>query len=321
MGKLNIAHHKSYHPYRRDNIERVRRDEEEARLREAKEDGRIMLADSEARIDLLRQRAGVGADSKKKSRRQEDREEQRMLEGRTKLDVTSESAPLPTTNGHINFFQDLEHGELTAAFKVTNKSSSVSTEKGFPLAPSKEDLSPWYSSRKGDASIENDKECGDGKRLRDTTRKSVYDPLTSINQQLSRTPSSSNTRTHNQDRFKHPEPRPSTSRHTSSIPSASKPPPLTSSSDKSTDVQARLSRESSERERALALIRRKKREMVGSETPSTVHGGEDAGYGDMFNKKEVEEARRRRERGPMYWGDEPRTERRDWSSSSSSRRW
>ena len=28
MGKLNIAHHKSYHPYRRDNIERVRRDEE-----------------------------------------------------------------------------------------------------------------------------------------------------------------------------------------------------------------------------------------------------------------------------------------------------
>ena len=44
MGKLNIAHHKSYHPYRRDNIERVRRDEEEARLREAVEEGRMMLA-------------------------------------------------------------------------------------------------------------------------------------------------------------------------------------------------------------------------------------------------------------------------------------
>ena len=44
MGKLNIAHHKSYHPYRRDNIERVRRDEEEARLTEAKEEGRMMLA-------------------------------------------------------------------------------------------------------------------------------------------------------------------------------------------------------------------------------------------------------------------------------------
>lgn len=46
MGKLNIAHHKSYHPYRRDNIERVRRDEEEAREKEAREEGRMMLAAS-----------------------------------------------------------------------------------------------------------------------------------------------------------------------------------------------------------------------------------------------------------------------------------
>lgn len=44
MGKLNIAHHKSYHPYRRDNIERVRRDEEEARRKNAVEEGRMMLA-------------------------------------------------------------------------------------------------------------------------------------------------------------------------------------------------------------------------------------------------------------------------------------
>ncbi len=44
MGKLNIAHHKSYHPYRRDNIERVRKDEEEARQKEAVEEGRMMLA-------------------------------------------------------------------------------------------------------------------------------------------------------------------------------------------------------------------------------------------------------------------------------------
>lgn len=44
MGKLNIAHHKSYHPYRRDNIERVRRDEEEARLKESVQEGKIALA-------------------------------------------------------------------------------------------------------------------------------------------------------------------------------------------------------------------------------------------------------------------------------------
>ena len=44
MGKLNIAHHKSYHPYRADNIARVRKDEEEAKEKEAREEGRMMLA-------------------------------------------------------------------------------------------------------------------------------------------------------------------------------------------------------------------------------------------------------------------------------------
>ena len=46
--------------------------------------------------------------SKKQSRWQEEREEQRLLSERTKLDLTSSSAALPTTGGHINFFQDLE---------------------------------------------------------------------------------------------------------------------------------------------------------------------------------------------------------------------
>jgi len=59
MGKLNIAHHKSCHPYRRDYIKRVRKDEEEARRKEENEDGRMMLADSEARIDLLREKSGL----------------------------------------------------------------------------------------------------------------------------------------------------------------------------------------------------------------------------------------------------------------------
>ena len=52
MGKLNIAHHKSYHPYLRDNIEKVRRYEEEARMTEAKEEGRLLLAVSDTAIRL-----------------------------------------------------------------------------------------------------------------------------------------------------------------------------------------------------------------------------------------------------------------------------
>jgi hypothetical protein len=61
------------------------------------------------------------------------------------------------------------------------------------------------------------------------------------------------------------------------------------------EVSVRLTRESSERERALALIARKKREMRGSETPvSEQDGGE---YSDLFNRREVEEAHARSRRG------------------------
>ena len=44
MGKLNIAHHKSYHPYRLDNIERVRRDEAAAKLKQTEDDDRVLVA-------------------------------------------------------------------------------------------------------------------------------------------------------------------------------------------------------------------------------------------------------------------------------------
>lgn len=52
MGKLNIAHHKSYHPYRRDNIEKVRRDEEQAKLEESLQEGKVLIA---VRLSFLTQ--------------------------------------------------------------------------------------------------------------------------------------------------------------------------------------------------------------------------------------------------------------------------
>ena len=109
MGKLNIAHHKSYHPYRLDNIERVRRDEEEAQLREAAEEGRMMLADAEARISLLRERAGIKGTTKRDKVRKGDTdgEIRRAKEEIEKREGTSGAGGLG--NGrHINLFEDLE---------------------------------------------------------------------------------------------------------------------------------------------------------------------------------------------------------------------
>ncbi|PPQ68870.1 hypothetical protein CVT24_007679 [Panaeolus cyanescens] len=287
MGKLNIAHHKSYHPYRRDNIERVRRDEEEARLKEAQEEGRMLLADSEARIDLLRERAGLsekgGQDEKKKKKRRDDDDMKAIASGSSMT-----PAVLPTTNGHINLFEDLEQNQLAlaAAIKSTKKSGTSETEKGVPLAPSEKDLNPWYSGKgKGKESEEGYEE----KRRRDESRKNVHDPLTSITKQLARHSSNSLSS--------------SSSRHRPPLPRAPDGPP---------EVQARLTREMSERERAQALIQRKRKEMAGAATPSTVV---DDGYRDVFNRREVEEAHRHRE-----YRQDPRNRRWDADSREYRRR-
>ncbi|KAJ7665000.1 hypothetical protein B0H17DRAFT_1091082 [Mycena rosella] len=253
MGKLNIAHHKSYHPYRRDNIEKVRRDEEEAREKDAKEEGRYRL------------REHAGSNKAPKKRKDDDREE--LTAG-----GSAQPAILPTTDGHINFFEDLEHNAIATTIRTTKKTESAETDRGFPLAPSAKDLKPWYIERAKNP--EEEEEVVNEKRYEARyCTKSVHDPLTSITHQLA-------------------------SRHgsTSSKPSdRPRPPAIPVNTSRPPEVHARLTRESSERERALELVRRKQREMRGSETPSTVHGG-DGGYGDVFNRREVEEAHRGRDR-------------------------
>lgn len=259
MGKLNIAHHKSYHPYRRDNIERVRRDEEEARLNEAAAEGRMLLADAEARIDLLRSRAGVPS---KPNRRQQEKEEEKLLNKRT-------SDVIESSQGHVNLFEDLEKHEMIISTKA--KKPAAETEKGVALAPSGKDLKPWYSE-KGKGRVVDDMDAD--MRTRDMNRKSNADPLTSINSQLKRTSSQSISSWRD---WKRPPDRSRTS-------NSDRPP---------SQLDARLSRESAERQRARELIERKRKEMAGSATPSTVRSG----YGDMYNRVEVEEARRSKGRG------------------------
>jgi hypothetical protein len=81
--------------------------------------------------------------------------------------------------------------------------------------------------------------------------------------------------------------------------------------------EGRLARESVERERALALLRRKQREREHAErataTPSTVNGGDGGpGYADVFNRREVEDAHRERDRSWRHrrWEDDGRDNHR-----------
>ena len=198
---------------------------------------------------------------------------------------------------------------LATAAAVSKKKPTTETEKGVALAPSAKDLKPWYSKRSSEREIEietssssatffqskrqdgeaDEEEEGIRKRRRDEERKTImHDPLYSISRQLaSRSASSSE---------------PSSSR----VP---RPPPHN-------PQQARLSRESSERQRALDLIKRRKREVagMGNATPTTVFDDPDSGYRDVFNRREVDEAHRVRNQSQKGWDGGRRWERSEGRS-------
>ncbi|KAF8147249.1 hypothetical protein K438DRAFT_1989831 [Mycena galopus ATCC 62051] len=202
----------------------------------------FMMPDSEARIDLLRERAGV--------------------KGSTEVatDETMQPAVLPATDGHINLFKDLEHSFQNPIATVTAKKiEPVVTERDVLLAPSAIDLTPWYTESR---TAKPDQEEAGEKRIRDTPRKSVRDPLTSIMHQLAAQHTSTPT-------------------STAYIPKHTYPPRRPPNANAQTNtITAQLS----------------EREMRGSETPSSIHGGGGGGCNDVFNRREVEEAHRGREK-------------------------
>lgn len=155
------------------------------------------------------------------------------------------------------------------------------------MAPPEKDLKPWYSSTATGADVEpshirgRDKETREDRQNRDLMRKSQSDPLTSINTQLAL-----------HARTQQP------SRARARISAAQTPRPriaFDGGGPGTSAVHERLTREAAERARAAELIRRRRRERDGSATPSTVHGGMDEPYSDRYNRRETEEAQRRRQ--------------------------
>ncbi|KAH9023677.1 hypothetical protein EDB85DRAFT_2075291 [Lactarius pseudohatsudake] len=297
MGKLNIAHHKSYHPYRLDNIERVRRDEDAAKLKQTEDTDRALVADAESRLDALRSRAGINPPhSPPPGDGDAEGPAPPVASG-------SGSSSITLSNGHINLFADLEeHTAALAARASKSKPAVTDADRGVALAPTKQDLNPWYSSSSTPKDNDNDKTAA-ARRQRDMARQVRADPLASIPSHLMRpsrtTPSSlpPPSHRHHPPRNRHPQP---------PQPQPPQPQPTASSASR----EGRLARESAERERALALVRRKQRERAESatETPSTVHGG----YADVFNRLEVEDAHRERDRAwrQRRWEDDAGNGRR-----------
>eukprot|EP00123_Amoebidium_parasiticum_P002033 comp13259_c0_seq1/m.8648 comp13259_c0_seq1/g.8648 ORF comp13259_c0_seq1/g.8648 comp13259_c0_seq1/m.8648 type:complete len:273 (-) comp13259_c0_seq1:73-891(-) len=87
---MNILQHKSWHVYSRDNIERVRKDEEKHRLAEEEKATRAAIAEAEARMSQLRSQA-------------------RQRYGSEIKEEGAEMGEAPRgPDGHVNFFYDVE---------------------------------------------------------------------------------------------------------------------------------------------------------------------------------------------------------------------
>lgn len=155
MGKLNILHHKSWHVYNRDNVERVKRDEALAALEAESRSQQSLAADSEARLTLLRDRARREKEKGRKKRESDgERALKRQLEGKGKGREEEEEVratiirpeggkraegaededeaepsrrkdqdqPISSADGHVNFWAAQESGLVPANARQGNAS-------------------------------------------------------------------------------------------------------------------------------------------------------------------------------------------------------
>lgn len=178
---------KSYHPARKDNIERVQRDEAEAKRQQELQDQQSLHADAEARLELLRRHTGeraqevstsrlVGPPPKKRKRldageaeleaqlgskgwRVSKAAEDELAEASetSRAVIVRPEAPVTTvdSNGHINFWADLEQGVMASTqggneeYLAEKKKEQDKWEEQITMylgRPAKE-LRPWYGER------------------------------------------------------------------------------------------------------------------------------------------------------------------------------
>jgi hypothetical protein len=174
---LHLLHHKSWHVYNTDNIEKVRRDQETARRKEEEDEMRMNQADQERRLQQLRGNAY-------------------NTERPTPIDISKPSNTIPglrKSNKHINFFEDLEKVEVAqvegnparqAEKAAENKKWEDMITSKFVNATS--DHKPWYSQLDKVSTKEKDKSEGE-KELKEKKQakwKDSADPLKQMERYL-----------------------------------------------------------------------------------------------------------------------------------------
>ncbi|KDN45269.1 hypothetical protein K437DRAFT_268448 [Tilletiaria anomala UBC 951] len=323
---LHLAHHKSYHPYNRENIERVRRDEEAARLAAEAAEGRSLQADSERRLELLRRNKGRASGGSEQERRL--RAAEREVDGKAgalkeydecqleKLGGRADADNLERTfdsAGHINFWAHLEDNNRPSKRACTQEPSNASlaskqvsssaensskADRAYLSQPAPE-MSPWYSS--SDLIPGNERTKSKHQKLReaykDSKRKKEHDPMNVVREAFSFT-SASDATTLNRENDK----RRAHLRHFNlpsgpNFSSGESRAAQSSSQRLKPKQQEAMSREAAERARAQALISQRRLECEQSRetpfsTPLAAHGSSSSAwqYSDQFNRDDVRAA-------------------------------
>ncbi|GAA5832015.1 hypothetical protein JCM11251_002786 [Rhodosporidiobolus azoricus] len=216
---LKLLQHKSWHVYSGENQARVKRDEALAQAKEEEDDERARKIEAEARVERMRKKAkrrrGEGEGEDEEAER--EREMERQLKGRRKEDRAKEAGEAGvraeivrpekgtgkerekegsmTTNGHLNFWAELEAGTaaptssaLAAAMKKSaapNLNEDVT--KVFLAKKGEGEAKGWYVDPEGRTEAER-KESDEARLERaykDTTLKRLTDPLALMNTYLS----------------------------------------------------------------------------------------------------------------------------------------
>ncbi|GMK58820.1 hypothetical protein CspeluHIS016_0602620 [Cutaneotrichosporon spelunceum] len=289
MPRLQILHHKSYHPYSEKNKQRVREDEAKARAEAEQQQQQAIEAASEERLNALRRRAGTPEEhlaltgessllsrhcrekEKRERREKKDKERTRLdfdwpdKEARKETrkraredDRFSSGGQLDddrfVTEGHVNFWADLESGKESVPIQpmqdaATRKAAQEADKLTMYLERPDRETRPWYADKEL-RHVEERGEEAERRRARDrriqAKTKVSQDPLTAITKKLS-TPARPTTRA-----------------------------PASTAARRPSYIQ-------SERERALAMLAKRKGGSGGAEWegPQSTHGS----WADEFERE------------------------------------
>ncbi|BGP19424.1 hypothetical protein JCM10213v2_007513 [Rhodosporidiobolus nylandii] len=211
---LKLLQHKSWHVYSAENIARVQRDEAAAAARAEGDEERAQAAEAEARVERMRKKArkrgSEGDDDGEremerqlKGRKRDERDREQGKEVRAEMvrpDKGKEKEKDPgsmMTNGHLNFWAELEAGNAAPAStsavaarlkREKEKELEDSATKVFMAKRGEGEPRGWYADEEG--RTEKERSEGDEERLertyKDTALKRLTDPLALMNQYLAR---------------------------------------------------------------------------------------------------------------------------------------